>query len=184
MIAVLHVVFSILSFDCVMWHVRDRDPQAGVGLENYFSSCSKRIIFSPPSLPFLKTKRDITHRTTTNMHATGVGSDAEVCWEHERGCWEHEWGCWERSARCGKNVDIFHIWVGRRQVISILCTRRRTELHAFRLSAAPRKDGGKPVEGSKTEFRTCSARRKERGKFPYLGWPAPGNLYPLHTPAD
>ena len=40
----------------------------------------------------------------------------------------------------------------------------------FRQSAAWRKDGGKPVEGSKTEFRTCSARRKDGGKFPYLGW--------------
>ena len=37
--------------DCVMWYVRDRDPQAGMGLENYFSYCSKRMIFFLPS-PF------------------------------------------------------------------------------------------------------------------------------------
>ena len=41
----------------------------------------------------------------------------------------------------------------------------------FRQSAAWRNDGGTPVEGSKPEFRTCSARRKERGKLPYLGLP-------------
>ena len=63
--------------DCVMWHVRGRDPQGGMGLENYFSYCSKRMIFFSP-LPSLSKERERhntshnrqTFRRPTNMHPT------------------------------------------------------------------------------------------------------------------
>ena len=57
--------------DCVMWHVRGRDPQGGMGLENYFSYCSKRMIFFSP-LPSLSKERE-RHNTSHNYLPVAVG---------------------------------------------------------------------------------------------------------------
>ena len=58
----------LLTVSCGMCATAIR--RGGMGLEIFFSYCSKKNdFFSPLSLPFLKRERDITHRTTAKLSA-------------------------------------------------------------------------------------------------------------------